>query len=338
MDKKLSVLFSVAILLTVSVVASVEFNQTADALKSKGTSNPKYGSDTKSKVCGDRLCSEVSSEQKNTQDEETKGKHGESSHGEQGKHGESSHGEQGKHGEDKGKHGEASHGDKEKMKQKHLQMLEKMKSMSKMEMIDSMKSMMSEHHTMKIQQMSQMDRPELLKHIEKMLDKMAEDSHEDTDDISHEESDEKHKTAKLLAEQHLQTFDELDFDVFTNQKWDRLHESHSQDIVVHWPDGRTTEGIEPHIEDLKAMFVWAPDARIEQHPIKIASGQWTSVIGIIEGTFTEPMPLPDGTTVEPTGKSFKLTMNTVGYWEDGVMTEEYLFWDNLEFMKQIGLS
>ena len=86
------------------------------------------------------------------------------------------------------------------------------------------------------------------------------------------------------------------------------------------------------------MFVWAPDTRIEQHPVKIASGPWTSVIGVIEGTFTQHMPLPDGTFVEPTGKSFKLTMNTVGYWEDGVMTEEYLFWDNLEFMKQIGLA
>jgi len=149
---------------------------------------------------------------------------------------------------------------------------------------------------------------------------------------------ERYKMAEQLAAQHLETFDELDFDVFTNQKWERLHESHSEDIIVHWPDGRITEGIEPHIEDLKAMFVWAPDTRIEQHPIKIASGQWTSVIGVIEGTFTEPMPLPDGTSIPPTGKSYKLTMATVGYWEDGVMIEEYLFWDNLEFMKQIGLG
>ncbi len=149
---------------------------------------------------------------------------------------------------------------------------------------------------------------------------------------------EKHKTEERLEMQHLETFDELDFDVFTNQKWDRLKESHSEDITVHWPDGRITEGIEPHIEDLKAMFVYAPDTRIEQHPIKIASENWTSVIGIIEGTFTEPMPLPDGTVIEPTGMPFKLTMVTVGHWnKDGVMDEEYLFWDNLAFMTQIRL-
>jgi len=33
-----------------------------------------------------------------------------------------------------------------------------------------------------------------------------------------------------------------------------------------------------------------------------------------------------------------LTMCTVGYWKDGVMVEEYLFWDNHAFMKQIGLA
>jgi len=149
---------------------------------------------------------------------------------------------------------------------------------------------------------------------------------------------EKYKIAESIAAEHLKTFDELDFDVFTNQKWDRLHESHSKDIIVYWPDGRRTEGIETHIEDLKAMFVFAPDTRIQEHPIKIASGEWTSVIGVMEGTFTEPMPLPDGGSIPPTGKPFKLMMCTVGHWKDGVMIEEYLFWDNQAFMKQIGLA
>ena len=50
---------------------------------------------------------------------------------------------------------------------------------------------------------------------------------------------------------NLQTFDTLDYTVFTNQQWTRLHESHAKDILVHWPDGHTTSGIEKHIEDLK---------------------------------------------------------------------------------------
>ena len=38
---------------------------------------------------------------------------------------------------------------------------------------------------------------------------------------------EKYEIAEQIASEHLQTFDELDFDIFTNQKWERLHESHS---------------------------------------------------------------------------------------------------------------
>ncbi len=134
-------------------------------------------------------------------------------------------------------------------------------------------------------------------------------------DISH------YKAAEKIAKAHIATFDTLDFDVFTNQKWDRLKESHSQDIAVHWPDGHITHGIEKHIEDLKAMFVYAPDTRIQEHPVKVAQGEWTSVIGYMEGTFTQPMPIGDGKTIAPTGKPYKLIMATVGHWKNGVMDE-----------------
>ena len=138
--------------------------------------------------------------------------------------------------------------------------------------------------------------------------------------------------------QHLKTFDDLDFDVYTNQKWHELGKSHAQDVIVHWPDGRTTVGIDVHIKDLEAMFVFAPDNRIQEHPIRIADGKWTAVVGILEGTFSKPLPTPDGKLIQPTGKPYRLMMATVGRWSDGVLQEEWLFWDNHAFMKQIGLA
>ena len=138
---------------------------------------------------------------------------------------------------------------------------------------------------------------------------------------------------------NLAKFDTLDYTVFTNQQWDRLHESHAADIKVYWPDGHMTTGIEKHIEDLKALFVFAPDTRIKEHPIRIGSGNLTAVTGVFEGTFTKPMPIGNGKTIPPTGKAFKLPMCTVGVWKtDGTMSEEHLFWDNQTFMKQIGLA
>jgi hypothetical protein len=137
---------------------------------------------------------------------------------------------------------------------------------------------------------------------------------------------------------HLKIFDELDFDVFSNQKWDRLKESHAQDIKVYWPDGHMAQGIDVHIEDLKKLFVHAPDTRIKEHPIKFGSGNYTLVTGVFEGTFTKPMPIGNGKFIQPTGKAFKMPMATVGIWENGVMVEEHLFWDNQTYAKQIGLQ
>ncbi len=149
----------------------------------------------------------------------------------------------------------------------------------------------------------------------------------------------KYQNAEKTTETNLKTFDTLDFDVYSNQKWDRLHESHAEDILVHYPDGHTSKGIHDHIEELKALFVYAPDTHINVHPVKFGQGEWTGVIGVLEGTFTRPMPTADGSTIAPTGKPFKLTMATLGHWNPtGVMDEEYLFWDNLAFMKQIGLA
>ena len=144
-------------------------------------------------------------------------------------------------------------------------------------------------------------------------------------------------SASKIAE-HLMKFDTLDFDVFSNQKWDRLKESHAADVTVTWPDGHETHGIDRHIEDLKAMFVAVPDTRITAHPIKIANGHWTAVVGNMQGTFSRPMKTPDGKTIPPTGKKLNMQMATVGHWTDpGVMDHEWLFWDNQTYMRQLGL-
>ena len=103
-------------------------------------------------------------------------------------------------------------------------------------------------------------------------------------------------------------------------------------------DGHYTSGIEKHIEYLKAMFVYSPDTSIKVHPVKFGSGEWTSVIGVMTGTFTKPMPIGDGKFIQPTGKKFSLNMCTVGHWKDGVMIEEWLFWDSATYMKQMGIG
>jgi len=141
-----------------------------------------------------------------------------------------------------------------------------------------------------------------------------------------------------MISKNLVTFDTLDFTVFSSQEWTRLHESHADNIKVNWPDGHFTTGIERHIADLKAMFIYAPNTSIKQHPVRFGSGNMTCVTGVMTGTFSAPMPIGVGKFIQPTGKSFLLPMCTVGIWKNGVMIEESLFWDNQSYMNQIGLG
>lgn len=150
----------------------------------------------------------------------------------------------------------------------------------------------------------------------------------------------KFKDEKAATELRLAKFDTLDFEFYSNQKWDKFTHNHANNIKVVYPDGNITTGLYPqHIDMLTPMFVFAPDTKIKTHPVKFGSGEWTCVIGEMEGTFSKPMPIGNGKTIPPTGKKFKLSMATIGHWgPDAKMTEEYLFWDNQSFMKQIGLA
>lgn len=149
----------------------------------------------------------------------------------------------------------------------------------------------------------------------------------------------KFRDEKAMTEMRLTRFDSLDYVFYSNQDWKNFNISHADNIKVIYPDGATTVGLAPqHIDMLTPMFVFAPDTKIKNHPVRFGNGDWTCVIGEMEGTFSQPMPIGNGKTIPPTNKKFKLAMSTIGHWKDGKMIEEYLFWDNQAFMKQIGLA
>jgi hypothetical protein len=146
---------------------------------------------------------------------------------------------------------------------------------------------------------------------------------------------------KLTAEEraNLETFDALDFEVFSNQDWERLGESHARNIRAHFPDGHYTDGIDRHIADMAAWFEWAPDLRVDAHPLRLAKDNLTAVMGVLKGTFSKPMPDSKGGTIAPTGKAFAIDMVTVGIWNrQGTMDEEFFFWDNQTFYAKMGLG
>ena len=138
---------------------------------------------------------------------------------------------------------------------------------------------------------------------------------------------------------NLKRFDQLDFEAYSERKNMKLfREIHCPDVKVVFPDGRTTQGIEQHVTDINGLFNGTPDSRITAHPIAFGSGEWTVTTGVMEVTFSEPMKLPDGKTISPTDKKVKMPMATIARWKNGCIAEEHLFWDNAEYMKQLGLT
>lgn len=148
----------------------------------------------------------------------------------------------------------------------------------------------------------------------------------------------KNEEAKVQA--NLKRFDQLDFDAYSHRKdMNLFKEIHCTDVKVVFPDGRITQGIEQHVSDINnILFNGTPDSRITAHPIAFGSGEWTAATGILEATFSEPIKLPDGKTIPPTGKKVKISMATIAKWKNGCIAEEHLFWDNAEYMKQLGLA
>lgn len=146
------------------------------------------------------------------------------------------------------------------------------------------------------------------------------------------------KEERETVEKNLRNFDDLDFNVYSHQKWDEMHRSHAENIIVHYPDGTITNGLTEHLEKSKKIFSFAPDTKNPIHHIRIGQGIYTAVTGVWRGTFTKPMVLQDGTIIKPNGKSFEIEMATIGRWNDkGTMDEEWLFYDDYTFMKQLGL-
>jgi hypothetical protein len=114
------------------------------------------------------------------------------------------------------------------------------------------------------------------------------------------------------AKANLDRFDQLDFDAWNNRNWTLFQEIHSPDVLVVDFSGKVTKGIEQHLQWANKSLSSTPST-IMAHPIKIAAGNWTAVIGNSTRTNLS------------TGESFNSTMVTVAHWKDGRILEEYLF-------------
>jgi outer membrane murein-binding lipoprotein Lpp len=146
-----------------------------------------------------------------------------------------------------------------------------------------------------------------------------------------------HNAERVATAKHLEIFDELDLVAFNNRDMQRIKQIHADNVKVYNPDGTITEPMPPHADELQFLFDTF-DFKVTKHIVGFGFGEWTAGISISEGKWVKPITMPDGTVLEPSGKSVSLKIATIARWENDRIAEEYLFWDNADWNRQIGLG
>ena len=141
-----------------------------------------------------------------------------------------------------------------------------------------------------------------------------------------------------VGEDNLQRMKTLD-DSWNAQDWDVFRTRHSSDTAVYWPGQREpTRGRDAHQAESAAFFK-SIENRLDNNPYKVmfASGDWTCTIARWRGKMIGPWKDLQGKVHPPTNKSFDLEFCTVARWKNGEIVEENLFYDQVEFLRQIGI-
>ena len=112
---------------------------------------------------------------------------------------------------------------------------------------------------------------------------------------------------------------------------------YAPDAVMIQPDlSSPVRGREALLEYCKAMYKAMPDMKVDFSVVAF-SGDTIVFEGVCSGTFTGPMATPEG-EVAPTGKKVSLGVAFLGKISpDGLIAEDRSYFDNLSFMKQLGL-
>ncbi len=106
---------------------------------------------------------------------------------------------------------------------------------------------------------------------------------------------------------NLQNMDELDFTGWNGADWDgAFARYHTEDVLVGVQGQPPTLGIREHIDAMKAFVESTGGApiQVKSHPIRFGSGEWTCVVGELEGGSR---------------------MVTVARWRNGSIAEEYVW-------------
>jgi ketosteroid isomerase-like protein len=133
-----------------------------------------------------------------------------------------------------------------------------------------------------------------------------------------------------------QVMDRLTDAVTTHPDLKVLAELYAEDAVAYTPDEGELRGRERIVEYWRQMTEAVPDGRFETlHSYEI--GDTAIDEGVYTGHNTGPLALPTGESLPATGKEVRIRGVDLATVKDGRITEYRLYFDEMEFLGQLGL-
>ena len=127
-------------------------------------------------------------------------------------------------------------------------------------------------------------------------------------------------------------------EAFNAQDWDRFFEGYAESLV--YSDPTTPEplkGLAAWREALMAFETAFPDLRMEDVRT-FGQGDWVCAEAVFTGTHTGPLTGPGGETIPATNKQVRNRSVWVFKIEDGKITEQRGYLDQLTYLAQLGLA
>lgn len=121
------------------------------------------------------------------------------------------------------------------------------------------------------------------------------------------------------------------FDYLNHRDFKRFEEIHTKDFVKHY-NNRPAEGLSEEMRDARGQFDSSSDLAFTENWM-IAEGDKVAVCFTARGTH-------DGAFhgVPATGKRYELSSITVWRFVDGKIAEEWVFFNDLDLYRQLGLA
>ncbi|MCJ2554752.1 MAG: ester cyclase [Candidatus Thermoplasmatota archaeon] len=141
----------------------------------------------------------------------------------------------------------------------------------------------------------------------------------------------------MSVEENLKLVD-AGLEAYNAHDWDRFFEFYAESVVNYGPNlPEPSKGLAALRERFETNEIAFPDHRMEKVRA-FGQGDYVCVETVWKGTHKGPMQGPKGETIPATNKSVQTPMTMVLKIEEGKVTEDHGYWDQLATLSQLGLA